>query len=176
MGLSPVKLGLDLRGGVYLVYQVDIQGAVKQLLDRHEQDFRASLRNAKVPYKDVVVDYPDNKVRVLFRDADSFAKGKAAILADNRNLNFTDVTVGGEPALELQLTPQEIKERQDLRRSAKHRHPAQSPQQSGTGRLRAAGRPGGRRSHRHPAAGTAELRRGEEDPRQNGDLGIPHGR
>ncbi len=33
LGLSPLKLGLDLRGGVYLVYQVDVQGAVKQLLD-----------------------------------------------------------------------------------------------------------------------------------------------
>jgi preprotein translocase subunit SecD len=112
MGLSPVKLGLDLRGGVYLVYQVDVQGAVKQLLDRHEQDFRSALRNAKVAYQDVTVDYPANRVRVLFRDADSFAKGKAAILADSRNLNFTDVTVNGSPALELQLTPQEIKERQ----------------------------------------------------------------
>jgi preprotein translocase subunit SecD len=113
LGLSPVKLGLDLRGGVYLVYQVDVQGAVKQLLDRHEQDFRASLRNAHVPYQDVVVDYPTDRVRVLFRDADSFAKGKAAILADSRNLNLTDTTVDGAPALELRLTPQEIKERQD---------------------------------------------------------------
>ena len=113
LGLSPLKLGLDLRGGVYLVYQVDVQGAVKQLLDHHEQDFRASLRNARVAYQDVQVDYPANRVRVLFRDADSFAKGKAAILADSRNLNLTDVTVDGAPALELKLTPQEIKERQD---------------------------------------------------------------
>jgi preprotein translocase subunit SecD len=113
LGLSPLKLGLDLRGGVYLVYQVDVQGAVKQLLDRHEQDFRASLRNARVPYQDVQVDYPTYRVRVLFRDADSFAKGKAAILADSRNLNLTDVTVDGAPALELKLTPQDIKERQD---------------------------------------------------------------
>jgi len=44
--------------GVYLVYQVDVQGAVRQLLDRHEQDFRAALRNARVPYQDVQVDYP----------------------------------------------------------------------------------------------------------------------
>src|SRR6202045_389586 len=44
LGLSPLKLGLDLRGGVYLVYQVDVQGAVKQLLDRYEKDFRASMR------------------------------------------------------------------------------------------------------------------------------------
>jgi preprotein translocase subunit SecD len=113
LGLSPMKLGLDLRGGVYLVYQVDVQGAVKQLLDRHEQDFRASLRNAHVPYQDVAVDYPSYRVRVMFRDADSLAKGKAAMLADSRNLNLTETTVDGAPALELKLTPQEIKERQD---------------------------------------------------------------
>ena len=140
MGLAPVKLGLDLRGGVYLVYQVDVQGAVKQLLDRHEQDFRAALRNAtrgvsgrrRSTIRTIAV-------RVLFRDADSFAKGKAAILADSRNLNLTDVTVGGAPALELQLTPQEIKERQDYAVSAEHRHSAQSPQQPRTRGLRAAG-------------------------------------
>jgi preprotein translocase subunit SecD len=113
LGLSPLKLGLDLRGGVYLVYQVDVQGAVKQQLDHYEQDFRASLRNARIPYQDVQVDYPTQRVRVLFRDTDSFAKGKAAILADSRNLTLTDVTVDGAPALELKLTPQQIKERED---------------------------------------------------------------
>ncbi len=113
LGLNPVKLGLDLRGGVYLVYQVDVQGAVKQMLDRYEQEFRASLRNAHVAYQDVQVDYPNNRVRVLFRDADSFAKGKAAIVAENRNVTFTDVTVNGASAFEVVLTPQQIKERQD---------------------------------------------------------------
>jgi preprotein translocase subunit SecD len=113
LGLSPLKLGLDLRGGVYLVYEVDVAGAVKQELDHHEQDFRASLRAARVPYQDVQVDYPTDRVRVLFRDADSFAKGKAAIVADNRNLNFSDVTVDGAPALELKLTPEQIKQRED---------------------------------------------------------------
>jgi preprotein translocase subunit SecD len=113
LGLSPLKLGLDLRGGVYLVYQVDVGGAVKQLLDHREQDFRASLRNAHVPYQDVVVDYAGNRVRVLFRDPDSLAKGNTAILADNRGLHLTETTVGGVPALELALTPQEIKDRQD---------------------------------------------------------------
>jgi preprotein translocase subunit SecD len=113
LGLNPLKLGLDLRGGVYLVYQVDIAGAVRQDLDRHEQDFRASLRNARVPYQDVQVDYRADRVRVLFRDADSLAKGRAALTADNRGMTLTDVTVDGAPALELTLTPQEIKERQD---------------------------------------------------------------
>ena len=113
LGLSPLKLGLDLRGGVYLVYQVDVEGAVKQDLDHHEQDFRASLRNARVPYQDVQVDYRAHRVRVLFKDADSLAKGNAAIVAENRNINLTDTTFDGAPALELTLTPLEIKERQD---------------------------------------------------------------
>jgi preprotein translocase subunit SecD len=113
LGLSPLKLGLDLRGGVYLVYQVDVLGAVKQQLDRYEQDFRASLRTARIGYQDVLVDYPGNRVRVVFRDADSFSKGKAAIAADNRSISFTDVTVNGLPALEVQLNLQQIKERQD---------------------------------------------------------------
>ncbi|MGA2779446.1 MAG: protein translocase subunit SecD [Steroidobacteraceae bacterium] len=112
LGLNPLKLGLDLRGGVNLVYQVDVEGAVKQQLDHHEQDFRASLRNARVPYQDVLVDYPQRRVQVLFRDADSFAKGKAAITADSRNLILTDTTVGGSPALQLVMTPQEIKDRE----------------------------------------------------------------
>jgi preprotein translocase subunit SecD len=113
LGLSPLKLGLDLRGGVYLVYQVDVQGAVKQQLDRHEQDFRASLRNARVPYQDVVVDYPEDRVRILFRDADGLAKGRAAILADNRNMNLTETSANGSPALALTLTAQDIKQLED---------------------------------------------------------------
>jgi preprotein translocase subunit SecD len=112
LGLAPIKLGLDLRGGVYLVYQVDVQGSVRQLLDRHEQDFRATLRTARVAYQDVKVDYASNRVRVIFRDPDTFAKGKAALATDNRSLVFTDVNVDGNPAVELALTPQDIRQRQ----------------------------------------------------------------
>ena len=113
LGLNPLKLGLDLRGGVYLVYQVDVAGAVRQLLDHYEQDFRASLRNARVQYQDVLVDYPGYRVQVLFHDADAFAKGKQAILGDNRNVILADTTVGGMPALQLVLGAAQIKERQD---------------------------------------------------------------
>ena len=42
-GLRPMPLGLDLRGGLSLLYQVDVNGAVDQLLDSYEQDFRRAL-------------------------------------------------------------------------------------------------------------------------------------
>ena len=39
LGLKPMSLGLDLRGGIYLVYEVDVEGAVKQVLTRLERWF-----------------------------------------------------------------------------------------------------------------------------------------
>jgi len=53
MGLRPMKLGLDLRGGLELLYQVDVQAAVQQLLDAYGQDIRKALTSANLPYTDV---------------------------------------------------------------------------------------------------------------------------
>ncbi len=55
LGLEPMSLGLDLRGGMLLVYEVDTEGAVAQLLQRMERDFRkvaarcANTRTRKSP-------------------------------------------------------------------------------------------------------------------------------
>jgi preprotein translocase subunit SecD len=113
IGLKPLKLGLDLRGGVYLVYQVDVQDAVKKLLERYDQEFRGSLRNERVTYQDVKVDYAANQVSVLFRDAASFAAGRKAIETDNRGLALAETTINGSQSLQVTLTPQQIKERKD---------------------------------------------------------------
>ena len=43
LGLRAMPLGLDLRGGLYLLYQVDVDGAVAQLLNTYDQDFRRAL-------------------------------------------------------------------------------------------------------------------------------------
>src|SRR5580658_4055744 len=53
LGLKPMPLGLDLRGGLYLLYQVDLNGAVSQLLDSDEQSFRHALNEAKVAFGDI---------------------------------------------------------------------------------------------------------------------------
>ncbi len=50
LGLKAMPLGLDLRGGLYLLYQVDVNSAVTQLLDSYEQSFRRALVEAKLPF------------------------------------------------------------------------------------------------------------------------------
>jgi preprotein translocase subunit SecD len=45
-----MHLGLDLRGGVYFLMEVDMQAAVRQAIERYESDFRGELRSNKIHY------------------------------------------------------------------------------------------------------------------------------
>ncbi len=46
LGLSPMSLGLDLRGGVYFLLEVDMDTAIESRLATYEQDFSELLRDA----------------------------------------------------------------------------------------------------------------------------------
>ncbi|HEX7234131.1 MAG TPA: protein translocase subunit SecD, partial [Nitrosospira sp.] len=50
IGALPMYLGLDLRGGVHFMLQVDMKGALSKALDRLSTDMRGSLREKKIPY------------------------------------------------------------------------------------------------------------------------------
>lgn len=117
LGLRPMPLGLDLRGGLHLLYQVDVNGAVGQLLESYEQDFRRTLGEKKLPYLDVVTvtegaDMP-NGVRVLLApDADATAV-RDALRALQPDLGVQTVNLASGPAVQAVLTPAQIRQRQD---------------------------------------------------------------
>jgi len=48
VGLKPMSLGLDLRGGVHFLYQVDLTSAIQQFLGTYETDLRTQLRAANI--------------------------------------------------------------------------------------------------------------------------------
>jgi preprotein translocase subunit SecD len=48
LGLEPMLLGLDLRGGVHFLYQVDLDAAIEQFLTTYESDLRAQLRERNI--------------------------------------------------------------------------------------------------------------------------------
>ena len=110
LGLEPMSLGLDLRGGIYIVYEVDVQGAVDQLLQRMERDFRKVLRDAKIQYDNVTVNGAVTEIEL--RDP---AQAEAAL----KVLHDYDATLSIKPGatpglLEAQLTPDQIKQREDF--------------------------------------------------------------
>ncbi len=52
LGLRPMPLGLDLRGGLYLLYQVDVNAAIGNLIASYDQDFRRALTGANITFSD----------------------------------------------------------------------------------------------------------------------------
>ena len=56
IGADPMYLGLDLRGGVHFLLEVDMEAAVKQAEERYTEDLRVALRDKKIRYQSVMKD------------------------------------------------------------------------------------------------------------------------
>jgi preprotein translocase subunit SecD len=113
MGLKPMSLGLDLRGGVYFMYEVDVQGAVKQLLGSMERDYRQLLRTERIPFTGIANDGVDT-VRIALRSGDDANRVSSLLLKRDPNLTVNTDTLGEGGSVAVKLNPMQIKERQDF--------------------------------------------------------------
>jgi len=117
LGLRPMPLGLDLRGGLYLLYQVDVNGAVDQLLEVYEQDLRRALSDADVSFTDVQQVTQDserpNGVRVVLPEGSKTDAARDVIRRILPDLAAAQVNTPTGPALQVVLDDAKIKERQD---------------------------------------------------------------
>ena len=117
LGLRPMPLGLDLRGGLYLLYQVDMASAISQRLDEYGQDMRRALTQAKIPFSGVstlAVDGKEpNAVRIMLSPGANADAAREAIAKIAVDLRLSTVTIGSVEAVQGVLTPQQIRERQD---------------------------------------------------------------
>jgi len=77
IGALPMYLGLDLRGGIHVLIDVDMDAAIKQKMERFSSDMRTMMRKAKVRYTKVSLEA--GQVRVIFRDADTRNKAYEVI-------------------------------------------------------------------------------------------------
>jgi preprotein translocase subunit SecD len=117
IGLRPMPLGLDLRGGLYLLYQVDVDGAVAQLLEVYEQDLRRALGQDNVAFVDVVQvtegTVKPNGIRVLLPEGADDTAARAAVRRVLPDLAVSSISGASGPVLQVLLTDAQIKERQD---------------------------------------------------------------
>lgn len=84
LGIQPTFLGLDLRGGIHVLIDVDMEAAVNQALERYTGDIRILLRKEKVRYLTVTKDR--GQVVVKFRDAEIRDRAEALIGTEFREL------------------------------------------------------------------------------------------
>ena len=107
----PMYLGLDLRGGVHFLLQVDMNAALSKALEATSGDIRSTLREQNIAYSGVS---RDGKVlQVKFRDAEARSKGETEIKQRFSDYALNDKDVGGEYILFATLKPEAEKRIQD---------------------------------------------------------------
>ena len=107
-GAEPMNLGLDLRGGVHFLMEVDMDAAVKQALNGSSSEFRTLLRDEKIRYKKIQVNHKD--VVVSFRSEEHRDQAETKMAREYNQFTvevLEDVTA---PSLSLALTPVAIRE------------------------------------------------------------------
>ncbi len=112
LGLRPMSLGLDLRGGVYFLYEVDMEAAINQALDRYESDFRSMLREERIRYASVRHD--GREVVMVLRSQEDMTAAEALVRDADPDLVVQTSASAGEYQVRVRLSEDQIRQRQDF--------------------------------------------------------------
>lgn len=105
LGARPMYLGLDLRGGVHFLMEVDMQAAVHQAEERYISDIRPLLRESKIRYK-TITRGDTGGIRIRFRDAETRTKAARVINDAFQDLEVAEADRLGNFDLRVHLTEQ----------------------------------------------------------------------
>ena len=103
----PMYLGLDLRGGVHFLLQVDMNAALAQAAERYGTDLRTLLRENRVRY--LGVQTSADSVRVRFRSMEELEQAQTLVRREFDQLEL-QVVEGAEPELRGTIGEQEVLE------------------------------------------------------------------
>ncbi|MGR9053241.1 MAG: protein translocase subunit SecD [Gammaproteobacteria bacterium] len=106
LGASPMYLGLDLRGGVHFLMEVDMDAAIKQAEERYNADVRSAFRAAKIRYRSVNLD--NGLIKVKLRSPDDAANALAVLDKEFSTLDIIEQDNAEE--IDLRLSEVERKE------------------------------------------------------------------
>ncbi len=107
----PMYLGLDLRGGVHFLLQVDMKGALTKRLDSVAADLRTLLRDKNLRHAGIA--RSGQVVNVQFRDTEMRDKAKQVIAGSQPDLDVAEGQTGADFTLVVTLKPQAAKTFQD---------------------------------------------------------------
>lgn len=100
----PMYLGLDLRGGVHFLLEVDMAGATTNRLDSMAADLRTLLRDKRIRHAGISRD--GNSIALRFRDEAQREEARRVISSDNRDLQLAQRDGANGPRLIATLLPQ----------------------------------------------------------------------
>jgi len=107
----PMYLGLDLRGGVHFLMQVDMRAAVDKRLDTLASDIRTLLREKNIRH--VGINKTPTSIEIKFRDAETRTKAEDEIRGQVRELTLKEEGAGDSLSIIATLSPAAQKDIQD---------------------------------------------------------------
>ena len=109
LGLKPMSLGLDLRGGVHFLYQVDLDTALRQFIGSYETSLRTEFREAGIRNRITLV---GDVLDIPILEPEKIDEAAALIRRLDPLLVVTSGAIGGEPGFRVRLSDVQITERQ----------------------------------------------------------------
>jgi len=105
LGGRPMNLGLDLRGGIHVLIDVDMEAAFDKAIERIAGNVRTTLRNERIRY--IAVKESSDGVDVRFKEAELRDRAEAVIGAEFRELGVTSRDDGEDYFVRVFMPPEE---------------------------------------------------------------------
>ena len=109
IGSKPMYLGLDLRGGVHFLMEVDMESVMRRAEERYVADLRAALRNEKLRYKEVRRQ-PGGAISIRLRNPGELEAAVRIVKQQFPGLDIQQVEDSGEQQLRGTLSPSETQD------------------------------------------------------------------
>lgn len=108
LGAGPMKLGLDLSGGVHFLLEVDMDKALDARRKVAEGEVKSLLRKERVRYRSLPE--ADGAIQLGFADTDTLEKARSLIRKDFTDFVITSVERSGQQVLRLTMTEAKLAE------------------------------------------------------------------
>jgi len=108
IGAKPMKLGLDLRGGVHFLLEVDMAKALEQRQETYTTEIKARMREARLDYR-AVTDIP-NGLAIRFETEGQRDKARELLRSEYREFIFANAQREGGIFLDMGFSPEKLKE------------------------------------------------------------------
>ena len=108
LGMHPLKLGLDLRGGVHFLMEVDMDAAMKKMTDQLVNDFRTELRNSGIRLSGARAE--GDSVVVAFRDEKTRDDAMSLLTSKHKDFKLQDYDQDDRFFIRATMTPQKLSE------------------------------------------------------------------
>lgn len=112
LNAGPMKLGLDLRGGVHFLLEVDMEKALDARIATHISELKALMRDEKIRYRTLEKEGIDG-IRIKLRDVEERTKASDLAFSKFRQYTRTDLQDGEDIYLVMKLSQEEIKQIED---------------------------------------------------------------